>query len=69
MTGGAKGVGLGCSEAFAADGYRVICVDTDAAAGAALQRKHGSVDFAAVDVTDREALGSLVSRVVRELKK
>lgn len=64
ITGGAKGIGRGCTEAFVAAGYKVACVDVDVEAGSAIAAATGGrVDFHAVDVSNRQAGADLIARV------
>ena len=65
VTGGAKGVGLGCVEAFVGDGNTlVVCLDTDRAALAAAASAHGpAIECRDVDVADAGACQALVADV------
>ena len=71
VTGAAHGIGLACAQRFAADGAAVALADFDAAAGeaaaAALRQGGAKAIFVATDVTQREALATLVERTVVEL--
>ncbi len=55
VTGGAKGIGLACSQALAAAGHRVVVTGRDEAAMEA-----SGFDWLAVDVTDPDAVISAV---------
>ena len=67
VTGGAKGIGRGICEAFAARGAAVLCLDLDESAGEDLALRSGSVSFLRTDVSvsaeceaaRREAVGVL----------
>lgn len=64
VTGGAKGIGRGISEAFAREGARVICVDLDEAAGNDLVAQSalwpGEIRFEQRDVALAETATALV---------
>ncbi|MCB1542278.1 MAG: SDR family oxidoreductase [Rhodoblastus sp.] len=59
VTGGAKGIGAAIVRALAEHGARVVFIDRDAAAGAALAGATGAI-FAETDVTDYPALQKIV---------
>ncbi len=67
VTGGARGIGLGCSQALAKRGARVVIVDLDQEAcdAAAAEISPDSFGLAA-DVTDLGAMQELVAKVVKE---
>ncbi len=67
VTGGARGIGLGCSQALAKRGARVVIVDLDQAAcdSAAADVSADSFGLAA-DVTDLGAMQEIVARVAKE---
>ena len=67
VTGGARGIGLGCSQALAKRGARVVVVDLDQEAcdAAAAEISPDSFGLAA-DVTDLGAMQELVAKVVKE---
>ena len=69
VTGGASGLGLGIVERLVMAGTRVVAVDRDAAALAALAVRFpaGEVTTAQVDVTDDAAVESAVAAAVAEL--
>jgi len=62
VTGGAAGIGRGAVERFVAAGDRVVALDRDAAALAALEAELGElVTGRAVDVADRAALAAIAT--------
>ncbi|HEY4568418.1 MAG TPA: SDR family NAD(P)-dependent oxidoreductase, partial [Kribbella sp.] len=71
VTGGAAGIGRGAVERFVAAGDRVIALDRDAEALAALERELGGsraedagrVGRVQVDVSDRAALASAAEQI------
>jgi NAD(P)-dependent dehydrogenase (short-subunit alcohol dehydrogenase family) len=68
ITGAAKGIGLACAEAFAAEGSRLGLVDIDAGIGEVAERlgaEHG-VDTTGIvaDLSDRSQARSVVPQVV-----
>ena len=65
ITGGARGIGLGCSQALAKRGARVVVVDLDQEAcdTAAAQISADSLGLAA-DVTDLSAMQKVMANVV-----
>lgn len=67
VTGGARGIGLGCAQALAKRGARVVITDLDQAAcdAAAAQLSTDSFGIAA-DVTDLGAMQQLVAKVASE---
>ena len=67
ITGGARGIGLGCSQALAKRGARVVVVDLDQEAcdTAAAQISADSFGLAA-DVTDLAAMQKVMANVVKE---
>ena len=67
VTGGARGIGLGCSQALAKRGARVVIVDLDQEAcdAAAAEISPDSFGLAA-DVTDLGAMQEVVAKVVKE---
>lgn len=60
VTGGASGIGRAAAELLAAQGIRVVVVDRDEVAAKetaeALRERHGSADWRALDVLDREGI-------------
>lgn len=70
VTGGAAGIGAASAKAFAAEGAIVFVLDRDRAAGVELERaaaaNGGGVRFKHGDVTDEEAVRSLVAEAVAE---
>lgn len=66
ITGGATGIGAALVEAFCDQGARVGFIDIAADTGEALARRTGAW-FAAVDVTDAEALESSIRTVAAAL--
>ncbi|MBL8352822.1 MAG: SDR family oxidoreductase [Burkholderiaceae bacterium] len=65
VTGGASGIGLASVEAMLAAGARVVVVDRDAAALAALQAKHGDALVPlAIDLLDPAACAAMVPRIL-----
>ena len=67
VTGGARGIGLGCSQALAKRGARVVIVDLDQEAcdAAAAEVSPDSFGLAA-DVSDLGAMQEVVAKVVKE---
>jgi len=66
VTGAASGIGLASTEAMMAAGARVVLVDRDDAALAALCSKHGDAAIPlVVDLLDAKACASLVPRVLQ----
>lgn len=69
VTGGGNGIGLAIAAALAAQGARVTIVDSDAAAARAAQRSLGqSHRTSIVDVTDYDALNSVVAQAFSEAR-
>ena len=67
VTGGARGIGLGCSQALAKRGARVVIVDLDQEACDAAASEISPDSFGiAADVTDLGAMQELVAKVVKE---
>jgi NAD(P)-dependent dehydrogenase (short-subunit alcohol dehydrogenase family) len=70
VTGGARGIGKGSAEAFAASNARVYVIDVDKTAGEAVARditeRRGQGSFLACDVTDAAQVGSTFERVLAE---
>lgn len=67
VTGAARGIGLACAEALAADGCRVLLadLDTEGAAAAATKIGGGAVGYAC-DMGDPAAVDALFDRIERE---
>ena len=67
VTGGARGIGLGCSQALAKRGARVVVVDLDQEACDAAAADISADSFGlAADVTDLGAMQEVVAKVVKE---
>jgi ribitol 2-dehydrogenase len=67
VTGAASGIGRASSEAMLAAGARVVLVDRDEAALAALCSKHGDAAIPlVVDLLDPKACASLVPRILEK---
>ncbi|OKO76706.1 SDR family oxidoreductase [Bradyrhizobium sp. NAS96.2] len=67
VTGAASGIGLASSEAMLAAGARVVMVDRDAAALAALAGTHGdAVIPLVIDLLDPKACATLLPRVLEK---
>ncbi|UFZ03037.1 SDR family oxidoreductase [Bradyrhizobium ontarionense] len=65
VTGAASGIGLASSEAMLAAGARVVMIDRDAAALAALRDKHGEAAIPVViDLLDATDCATLLPRVL-----
>ncbi len=63
VTGGASGIGAAIATAFHAQGAQVVAFDINAAAGQALAAKLGDgMGFAALDLTDPEALAAVFAK-------
>ena len=68
VTGAARGIGLGCAEALAEDGYRVVLVDIDgdAAISSAATLGHDAVGYG-FDLSKADAVGQMFDTVEREV--
>jgi len=70
ITGAARGIGRGCAQAFAAAGDHVIvsdrCRDAGEALVAELRDGGSAADFAAMDITDAEAIEACFTTLDRE---
>ena len=67
VTGAAAGIGLASTEAMLAAGARVVLVDRDEAAIAALREKHGdAVIPLAMDLLDPQSCATLVPQVLEK---
>ena len=70
VTGGAKGIGAAIVRAFAGEGARVVAVDIDGDAGAAIAAEGnalaGEIRFKSADVADAAACESLAKEVIDE---
>lgn len=68
VTGGAKGIGAGCSQVFAREGGRVAIFDLDEKAGASLAAEltaaGGDARFYRCDVSDLAGFGAAIEQVV-----
>lgn len=65
VTGAASGIGLASTEALLAAGARVVVVDRDASAVAALCSRHGNAALPLVlDLLDAQACASLMPRIL-----
>lgn len=65
VTGGAQGIGASIVRRFCEEGARVVLVDCLRDAGAAMAQATGAT-FAEVDVSDHDAIGRMVARVVAQ---
>lgn len=64
ITGGSKGLGFACAQAFIAEGAHVIIVARDATRLAnAVERLGGKAESHAVDLTDADAAAAMVAAV------
>ena len=66
VTGGAKGIGQGICEAFAAEGANVLCLDVDEKAGDELAASSGQIRFRKTDVTSNSECEAAVGTAVSE---
>lgn len=64
VTGGASGIGRAVCHRLASEGAHVVIADIDAAAGEEVAAEHTSFSFIATDVTDGDAVASLVDQIV-----
>jgi len=65
VTGAASGIGLACSEAMLAAGARVVLIDRDEAALAAVCRRHGDAAIPLVlDLLDPKACATLLPQIL-----
>lgn len=65
VTGAASGIGLACAEALLAAGARVVLVDRDEAALAAVCSRHGDAAMPLViDLLDAKACAAMVPRIL-----
>jgi NAD(P)-dependent dehydrogenase (short-subunit alcohol dehydrogenase family) len=71
VTGGGRGIGLGCVEALAEAGGRVVIADFDAGLAEsgrdAMKAKGYDVDLVAMDVTKPDQVASVADSLVRRL--
>ena len=64
ITGGSKGLGFACAQAFIAEGAHVIIVARDATRlASAVERLGGKAESHAVDLTDADAALSIVNEI------
>lgn len=61
VTGAAQGIGLECAERLRQDGLRVVATDINADRGASFPRSDSGGQFLQLDVTDLDAVTTLVS--------
>src|SRR5437899_6683041 len=68
VTGGGRGIGLGCAEALAEAGARVIIADRDATSAeegrAALRAKNLEAEIVIMDVTDSRRVTQIADDLV-----
>jgi glucose 1-dehydrogenase len=68
VTGGARGLGFGCAERFAADGANVVIVDIETQLGEesakALRERGGSVSFVRCDVGIKAEVDAAIAKTV-----
>jgi NAD(P)-dependent dehydrogenase (short-subunit alcohol dehydrogenase family) len=64
VTGGASGIGRAVSHRLASEGAQVVIADIDEAAGEQMSAEHPSFSFIATDVTDGDAVSSLIDQIV-----
>ena len=71
VTGGAKGIGLGCTLKFLSDGVTVVCADLDESALQQLSNSHPSNEFIGrkVDVSSEIQIKELAEEVSRNFGK
>jgi len=68
ITGAASGIGLATTESLIAHGARVVCIDRDEKALAALQQKHGqAVIPLGLDLLDREQCRTIADQILQRV--
>ncbi len=67
ITGGSKGIGLACAQAFLAEGARVVISSRSPANLDAARQRLGAVAAIAADLADADAAAALVESVERDL--
>ncbi len=67
ITGGSKGIGLACAEAFLAEGARVAITSRDPQNIAAARAKLGAIPGFPADLTDAEQAANMFAAVERDI--
>lgn len=67
ITGGSKGIGLACAEAFLAEGARVAITSRDPQNIAAARAKLGAIPGFPADLTDAEQAANMFATVERDI--
>jgi len=69
VTGGGSGIGRALCRRFAAEGARVVVVDIDPAAAAAVAREIGALAIGGADVGDEQMMTRVVAEVLHQRER